>query len=91
MDARAPDTNNKPLKTTLHALLAFKVSFEKSAVILMVLLLHVICFFPYSLQYSFSILCACCFNNNMLWDSSILVKSVWCPGGFLYPNGHIFL
>jgi hypothetical protein len=41
----------------------------------------------HSLQYSFSSLCACCFNNNMSWGSSILVKSVWCPGGFLYLDG----
>jgi hypothetical protein len=55
-------------KTSLHALLAFKVSVEKSAVILMLLPLYVICFFlSYSLQYSSSILCACCFNDNMLW------------------------
>jgi hypothetical protein len=27
----------------------------------------------------------------MLWRGSILVKSVWCPGGFLYLNGKNFL
>jgi hypothetical protein len=27
----------------------------------------------------------------MLWGGSILVKSVWCPGGFLYLNGQNFL
>jgi hypothetical protein len=54
------------LNISLHALLAFKVSVEKFAVILMGLPLYVISFFSYSLQYSFSILCACCFNNNML-------------------------
>jgi hypothetical protein len=57
--------------TSLHALLAFKVSFEKSAVNLMVLPLYVI--LSYILQYSFSILCACPFNDNMLWVGSILV------------------
>jgi hypothetical protein len=52
---------------SLQALLAFKVSMEKSAVILMGLPLYVICFFlSYSLQYSFSVLCASCFNDNML-------------------------
>jgi hypothetical protein len=78
-------------KTSLHSLLAFNVSVEKSAVILMDLPLYIIFFFSYSLQYSFSILCACCFNDNMSWGSSILVKSVWCPGGFLYLNGCSFL
>jgi hypothetical protein len=47
-------------------------------------------FLSYRLQYSFSSLCVCCFNN-MLWVSSILVKSVWCSGGFLYLDGHSFL
>jgi hypothetical protein len=27
----------------------------------------------------------------MSWGSFILVKSVWCPGGFLYLNRHNFL
>jgi hypothetical protein len=27
----------------------------------------------------------------MPWGGSILVKSVWCPGGFLYLNGQNFL
>jgi hypothetical protein len=27
----------------------------------------------------------------MPWEGSILVKSVWCPGGFLYLNGQNFL
>jgi hypothetical protein len=27
----------------------------------------------------------------MSWGSSILVKSVWCPRGFLYLNGQNFL
>jgi hypothetical protein len=71
------------LKTYLHALFAFKVSVEKSAVILMGFPLYVICFLSSSLQYSFSILCAYYFNDNMSWDGSILVKSVWRPGGFL--------
>jgi hypothetical protein len=71
--------------TLLHALLAFKVSVEKSAIILMVLFLH----FVFSLlrpQYSFSVLCACCFNDTMPWGDYIFVKSVWCPGGFLVPE-----
>jgi hypothetical protein len=45
----------------------------------------------YCLQYSFFVLCASCFNGNMPWRGSILVKSVWCPGGFLYLNGTHFL
>jgi hypothetical protein len=44
----------------------------------------VLFFLSYRLPYSFSILCACCFNDNMLWGGSILVKSLWCSGGFLY-------
>jgi hypothetical protein len=48
-------------------------------------------FFSYSFQYSFSILYACCFNDNMLWGTSIWVMSVWYPGGFLYVNGNNFL
>jgi hypothetical protein len=48
-------------------------------------------FLFYILQYSLSILCACCFNDNKSWGSSILVKSGWCPGGFPYLNGHSFL
>jgi hypothetical protein len=31
------------------------------------------------------------FNDDMSWGSSTLVKSVWCPGGFLYLNGQSFL
>jgi hypothetical protein len=68
------------------------VSLEKSAVILMDLLLYVICFFlSYSLQYFFSVPYAYCFDDNMPWVGSVLVKSVWCPGGFLYLNGQNFL
>jgi hypothetical protein len=79
-------------KTSLHALLAFYVSVEKTAVILMGLPLYVICFFlSHSLQYSFSCHCTSCFNDNMSWGSSILVKSIRCSGGFLYMNGHSFL
>jgi hypothetical protein len=77
--------------TSLHALLAFKVSSEKSAVILMNLPLYTLFFVSYCLQCSFSVLCVRCFNDNMLWGSSILVKSLWCPGSFLYLNGHNFL
>jgi hypothetical protein len=67
----------------IQILLAFKVSAEKSAVILIGYLCMLFVLSLYSLQYSFSILCACCFNDNMLLCSFILVKSVWCPGGFL--------
>jgi hypothetical protein len=48
-------------------------------------------FLSYCLQYFFLVLCASCFNDNMRWRGSIFVKSVWCPGGFLYLNGHLFL
>jgi hypothetical protein len=79
-------------KTSLYALLAWKVSMEKSTLILMGLPLYDICFLlSYNLQYSFSILCVYCFKNNILWGSSILVKSVWCPGGFLYLDGQFSL
>jgi hypothetical protein len=79
-------------KTSLHALLAFKVSVEKSAVILMgFTFVGCLLFLSYSLQYFFSSLRSCCFNENMALGSSILVKSVWCHGGFLYLNGHSFL
>jgi hypothetical protein len=76
--------------TSLHTLLAFKVSIEKSF-ILMGLPLYVIFFLFYNLQYSFSVLCAFCFNDNMPWEGSILVKYARCPGGFLYLNGQDFL
>jgi hypothetical protein len=53
-------------KTSPQALLAFNVSVEKSAMILTGLPLYVICFFfSYSLQYSFSSLCTCCFYDNI--------------------------
>jgi hypothetical protein len=55
------------LKTSLHALLAFNVSFEKSAVILVGLPLYVICFFSLT---AFSILSLA--SDNMSWCSSIL-------------------
>jgi hypothetical protein len=71
--------------TSLHVLVAFNVYIEKSAVILRGLFLYVICsFLSYSLQYSFSGLCACCFNDNMLWKvlfwsslSGVLEASTW--------------
>jgi hypothetical protein len=44
-------------------------------------------FLSYSLQYSCSILHACCFNDNMLCGGSILFKCIWGPRGFLYQNG----
>jgi hypothetical protein len=48
---------------------------------------YIICFFlSYSLQYSFSVLCACCFNDDMLWGGSAC-----CPGSLLYLNGKNFL
>jgi hypothetical protein len=48
-------------------------------------------FLSYRLQHSFSTFCVFCFNDNMSCGSSILVRSLWCPGGFLYLNGHSFL
>jgi hypothetical protein len=60
-------------KISPQALLAFNVSVEKSAVILMGLPLYVICFFYYALQYSSLGLCTCCFTDNMLCGSSILL------------------
>jgi hypothetical protein len=32
-----------------------------------------------------------CFKYNMLRRGSILVLSIWCPGGFLYLNEHLYL
>jgi hypothetical protein len=75
--------------TSLHAVLAFNVSFEKSAVILMGLPLYVTCFFSYSLKYSlFSVLDALMiiFHGEVLFWSSL-----FSIGGFLYLNGHNFL
>jgi hypothetical protein len=53
--------------------------------------LYVLFFFSYSLRYSFSILCVCCFNDNMLWGCSVFMKSVWCPVAVLHLNGQNFL
>jgi hypothetical protein len=58
-----------PKIASLHALVAFKVSIQKSewnGKTLMGLPFYVLWFFlSYSLQYSFSVLCACCFNDNV--------------------------
>jgi hypothetical protein len=48
-------------------------------------------FLSYSLQYSYLVLCGSCFNDNIVWRGFILVMSFSCPGGFLYPNRHMFL
>jgi hypothetical protein len=48
-------------------------------------------FLSYRLQYSFLVLCASCFNDNLLWRGSILIMFVRCPGGFLYLSGHLFI
>jgi hypothetical protein len=89
--------------TILHALLAFKVSVEKSAVtFLWVLCCYIkhksgftftcyLIFVSYSLQCCFLVLCDNCFNDNMAWRGSILVVSVSCSGGSLYLIGHLFL
>jgi hypothetical protein len=79
------------LNISLHPVLLFKVSVEKSAVIFIGLPLCYLIFLSYSLQYSFLVLGANCFNYNMLWRGSILVMSAWCPGDFLYLNRHLFL
>jgi hypothetical protein len=65
-------------------------SVEKYAIILMGLPFYVICSL-YNLQYSFSVLCASCFNNNMLWSVSLLIKAVWCLGSLLYLSGQFCL
>jgi hypothetical protein len=58
----------------------------------MALPLYVICFFlSYSLPYSFSVFYVFCFDDNMPQGGSIMVKSVWCSGRFLYLNGQLFL
>jgi hypothetical protein len=71
--------------------LLFKVSIEKTAVILMGLPLYVIVFFSLTGFNVLSLFSVLLFNDYMLWGDSILVKSVSCPGGFLYLNGQNFL
>jgi hypothetical protein len=60
------------LNTLLHALLAFKVSVEKSAVILLDLPLYVICFFSLT-----------GFNILSLF-SVLVVLMIICNGGVLF-------
>jgi hypothetical protein len=51
--------------------------------------LYIICFFSviaFNILSLFSVLVVL-----MLWGGSIVVKTVWCPGGFLYLNGQSFL
>jgi hypothetical protein len=56
---------------SLPALLSFKFSVDKS-IILICLPLCTFCFFlSYSLQYSFFILCASCFNDNIMFCSCL--------------------
>jgi hypothetical protein len=50
--------------------------------------LCVILYFALS-AFQILVLCTSYFNCNMSWRGSILVISVWCPGGFLYWNGHV--
>jgi hypothetical protein len=70
--------------TSLHALLAFKVSDEKSAVILMGLLLYVICLcYLYSLQYSFFfsvlvVLMIICCGEVLFWSCLFGVLETSC-------------
>jgi hypothetical protein len=49
--------------------------------------IHHLFFSPYSIQYSFSVLCVCSFNYNML----LYFVQLCCPGCFLYLNGQNFL
>jgi hypothetical protein len=58
-------------KTSLYALLAFKVSIEKSAVILMGLSLYVICFFSLT-------------GFNILSLVSVLILMIICHGVVLF-------
>jgi hypothetical protein len=74
--------------TSLHIPLTFKVSIQKSAVILMGFPLYVICFFSFT---AFNILSLFSVLVVLMWGSYILVKSVWCPGDFLYLNEQNFL
>jgi hypothetical protein len=76
--------------TSPHAILSFKVSIEKYADFDGFAFICYLFFLSYRLQYSFSVLCACWFNNHIPLGGSILVKSVWCPGGFVYLNGQNF-
>jgi hypothetical protein len=71
-----------PRKTIPHALLAYKVSIEKSAVILMDLPFCVVCFFylaAFNILSLFSILCACCFNDNMFYFGQVYLLSWRVP------------
>jgi hypothetical protein len=48
-----------------------------------------LCFFPctgFNIFALFSVLV-----DNLPWGGSNLVRSLWCPGSFLYLNGKIFL
>jgi hypothetical protein len=65
-------------KTSLHALLAFNVSVEKSAVFLMGLPLYVVCFFlSYSLQY-FVVLMITCHGVVQFWSSLFGALEAFC-------------
>jgi hypothetical protein len=59
---------------------------------LMDLPLYVICFFSLTAFNILSLVSMLVvFMIIFLGSSSILVKPVWCPGGFLYLNGNSFL
>lgn len=75
----------------LQALLAFRASIEKLAVILMNFLLYVSCLFL--LMFSIFFLCSTVYlvflNNDILWGTSFLFLSIWCSFCFLYLYGYI--
>jgi hypothetical protein len=73
-----------------HALFVFKVSVEKSALFWWVYL-YTLFVFSFLQPLIFFLYFLCCFNDNMLWRGTTLVKSVSCPGGFLYLNGKTVL
>jgi hypothetical protein len=70
-------------KTSLHDLLSFNVSVQKSAVILMGLPLYVMCFFSYCLQYSSLVsvlvvlMIACC-GVVLFWSGLFSVLEASC-------------
>jgi hypothetical protein len=71
-------------KSSLHALLAFKVSIEKSAVILMGLSLYVVCFFSliaFSILSLYSVLVVLmiiCHGLVLFWSSLLGVLEASC-------------
>ena len=79
-------------KTSAKALLSFKVSVEKSGVILIGLSIYVTWFLiPCGFYYSFFVLYIQCFGYYVVGGLSFLVHSIWCSISFLYVYKHVFI